>query len=82
MVATPLNLTQIEILKMFAFHQSEEDLQALKKVLVNYLFQRAVEEADRVWDERGYTEQTVEEWKKEHMRVKVKQFGNHKNSED
>ena len=71
MTATPLNQSQIEILKMFEFHKSEEDLARLKKALIEYLYQRATEEADRVWVERGYTQQTMEEWKNEHMRVNV-----------
>jgi hypothetical protein len=66
-----LNQAQIEILKLFEFHQSAEELQRLKQVLLDYLFQRATEEADRVWEERGYNEETVEQWKNEHMRVNV-----------
>ena len=73
MTTTPFNQTQIEILRMFEFHKSEEDLQRLKRLLVDYLFQRATEEADRVWDEKGYTAETVEQWKHEHMRVNVEE---------
>ena len=71
MTTTPLNQSQIEILKMFEFHKSEEDLKRLKKVLIDYLYNRATEEADRIWEERGYTAETMEEWKNEHMRVNV-----------
>jgi hypothetical protein len=66
-----LNQAQIEILKLFEFHQSEEELKRLKNFLLEYLFQRATEEADRVWEERGYNEETVEQWKQEHMRMNV-----------
>ena len=73
MTATPLNQSQIEILKMFELHKSEEDLQKLKRFLIDYLYQRATEEADKVWDEHGYTAETVEKWKHEHMRVNVQE---------
>ena len=43
----------------------------LKKVLIDYLYNRATEEADRIWEEKGYTAETMEEWKNEHMRVNV-----------
>jgi hypothetical protein len=71
---TTLNPSQIQILKMFNSHQTEEDLKKLKKVLVDYLFQRVTEEADRAWDERGYTDETMEQWKNEHMRVNVEEI--------
>ena len=73
MTPTPFNQSQIEILKMFELHKSEEDLQKLKRFLIDYLYQRATEEADKVWDERGYTAETVEKWKHEHMRVNVQE---------
>jgi hypothetical protein len=71
---TTLNPSQIQILKMFNSHQTEEDLKKLKKVLVDYLFQRVTEEADRIWDEKGYTNETMEQWKNEHMRVNVEEI--------
>jgi hypothetical protein len=71
MTASPLNPTQIEILKMFEFHKTEEDLQRFKRLLIDYLYQRAIDETDKVWSERGYTEKTMEEWKNEHMRVNL-----------
>jgi hypothetical protein len=70
-MTTILNPSQLEILKLFDVHQTEEDLARLKKVLIDYLFLRAVEEADRAWDERGYDEKTVEQWRQEQMRVNV-----------
>jgi hypothetical protein len=81
MTALSLNPTQLAILKMFESHKSEEDLKRLKKVLVNYLFDCAIAEADRVWEERGYTAETVEQWKHEHMRVNVEELKKQKENE-
>ena len=82
MTVTALNPSQLAILKMFETHRTEEDLKLLKKALVNYLFDRAVAEADRVWDERGYTAETVEQWKHEHMRVNVEELKKRKAQEN
>ena len=38
MTPTPFNQSQIEILKMFELHKSEEDLQKLKRFLIDYLY--------------------------------------------
>ena len=73
MTAVPFNQSQIEILKMFEFHKSEKDLQRFKRFLIDYLYQLAMEEADKVWVERGYTADTMEQWKDEHMRINVEE---------
>ena len=72
MAAVALNPSQIRLLNLFArSHQSEESVEKLRRVLFNYLMDLAIAEADRVWDERGYTAETVEQWKHENMRVNV-----------
>ena len=73
MTAVLFNQSQIEILKMFEFHKSEKDLQRFKRFLIDYLYQLAMEEADKVWVERGYTADTMEQWKDEHMRINVEE---------
>ncbi|MDZ7880209.1 MAG: hypothetical protein U5L45_21210 [Saprospiraceae bacterium] len=71
MTATAFNQSQIEILRMFESHKSEDDLQRLKRFLIDYLYQRATEEADKVWDERCYTAETVEKWKNTQMIINL-----------
>ena len=63
-----LNPSQLEIIKLFESHKTEEDLKKLKKALIQYLYERAVETADKAFDERGYTQETIEQWKNEKMR--------------
>ena len=67
-----LNAAQIEVLKILEFAQTDTDLKRLKEVLIQYLFERSVALADQAWEERGYTNETVEEWRNENMRVKSK----------
>ena len=63
-----LNNTQLEILKMFRNNQSEEDLQELKSLLIAYLSNKAVAEADKAFVEKGYASSIFESWKNEHFR--------------
>lgn len=67
-----LNPAQLEILKLFKPNQSEEELKELKKVLLKYLADQLQRHVDSEWDKRGYTDETVEEWKNEHFRIKSK----------
>ena len=63
-----LNSTQLEILKMFRNNQSEEELQEIKSLLIMYLSNKAVAEADKAFVEKGYTSEIFEIWKREHFR--------------
>lgn len=67
-MSNSLNDAQLEILKLFSHEQSEEDLQEIKSLLVAYLSDKVVREADRAFDERSYTLTVFDKWKREHFR--------------
>ena len=67
-MSAALNSIQLEILKMFRNNQSEEELQEIKSLLINYLSNKAVAEADKAFVEKGYTPEVFESWKNEHFR--------------
>jgi hypothetical protein len=67
-----LNNAQLEILKLFKYEKTEEELLEIKKLLSDYLFQKAIRLADKVHEEKGYSLEDIEEWKNEHTRVKTK----------
>jgi len=67
-MSTALNKTQLEILKLFRNDQSEEELQEIKSLLITYLAAKVINEADKAFEEKGYTDAIFEEWKKEHFR--------------
>ena len=63
MVATQLNQAQLEVLKlMVSVPNTDEDIAELKKLLLNYLYQRAMRIATKVDKERGYTQETFNQW--------------------
>jgi hypothetical protein len=63
MVSTQLNQAQLEVLKlMVSVPNTDEDIAELKKLLLNYLYQRAMRIANKVDKERGYTQETFNQW--------------------
>ncbi len=60
----PLTNAQLELLKMFSSDLSEADLAALRRTLANFFADRASDEMDRLWEERGWTDATMEGWVK------------------
>jgi hypothetical protein len=68
----PLTELQMELLELFARKVSEEDLKQLRLLFSNYFAQKAMNEMEKVWKEKGYTEETEKEWLKEHMRAPYK----------
>ena len=63
-----LNSAQLEILKLFRNDQSEEELQELKSLLTAWLAAKVTFEADKAFQENGYTNGIFEKWKQEHFR--------------
>ena len=63
-----LNDTQLEILNLFSANQTEEDLKEIKSLLISYLSDKVVREADKVVDAKNYTQEIFEKWKLEHFR--------------
>jgi hypothetical protein len=64
-----LSNAQIEILKLFADNLSPAELADLKKILLAYKLQRVVELADQIWDKKGWSQETMDQFMKTHMRT-------------
>lgn len=62
---TPLNKAQLELLKLFSRVKSEEELDEIRTIIGQYYANKAIAEANRLWDERGYTQQTMDDWMNE-----------------
>lgn len=58
-----LSNLQLELLKLYAMGVSDEELRDIKRMLAKYFMEKAMDEADKVWDERGYTNELMEEWR-------------------
>jgi len=57
---TPLTNVQLELLKVFSHQLSESELLELKKLLVHFFAQRLIEQADKVWEEKNWTDKDMD----------------------
>jgi len=59
-IAQPLTNVQLEILKAFSFNLDNNELQDFKDVIADYFAKRAIQSANKVWDEKGWTDEGVD----------------------
>ncbi|MEO8149609.1 MAG: hypothetical protein ABI723_18365 [Bacteroidia bacterium] len=55
----PLNNVQYELLKVMSSGVSDETLIEIRKLIANYLLEKAMNSADNAWDEKGYSEEKL-----------------------
>jgi len=60
--AHPLSNIQQELLKLYSSDIPEADLLHIKRYLAKYFAFKAIGEADEVWDQKGYTNDTMNQW--------------------
>ncbi len=56
----PFSNVQMELLKVFSYNLENNELLELKEVIANYFAQRAIKAANKVWDEKGWTDDDVD----------------------
>jgi len=62
MLNYPLSNLQLEILELYSTNLTEKDLNELKTILGKFYADRAVQEADRLWDEKNLSDEIMEQW--------------------
>ena len=55
------NLQQ-ELLKLFSFDLQETELLSIKKILSQHFADKLNKESSKIWDEKGYTQELMDEW--------------------
>ena len=63
--STKLTNLQLEILKLFSREVPNNELLEIKRMLANYFAGKLTAEADKVWDEKGLTDDDMDKWLKE-----------------
>lgn len=58
---TPLTEPQLELLKMFSHKVDDADWLAIKRMIVQYFAQKAIEGADKVWAEQSWNDEKIDE---------------------
>lgn len=62
MYPQPLTNLQLEIVKLYSTDLERQELLELKQVLVSFFAQKAIAEADKVWEEKNLTDDEMEAW--------------------
>jgi hypothetical protein len=70
--ATTLNPTQLHILQMFSYTNDEKYLKEMEEVLLRHIQSKADEEGKRFWEERGMSNELMNEWLNTHIRTPYK----------
>ncbi|GAB3951215.1 hypothetical protein GCM10028805_30880 [Spirosoma harenae] len=67
-IPTKLSNLQMELLKLYPYMVSEEELKEIRQVLADHFARKVDSEMNQLWQENGWNEQTIEGWKNEHLR--------------
>lgn len=57
----PLSNIQAELLKLFSADIPERHLAELRNVIARFLLEKARDKADTAWDEKGYTDEKLQQ---------------------
>jgi len=68
--AKKLTNLQLELLKLFSYELQDKQLIEIRDLLSNYFADKASDEMDKLWEENNWSDKTMEDWSKEHMRTK------------
>ncbi|WP_460673397.1 hypothetical protein [Larkinella ripae] len=66
--STQLSNLQLELLKLYPYTVSEEELKEIRRLLADYFAQKIDEEMIQLSQEKNWNGQTLENWKSEHLR--------------
>jgi hypothetical protein len=69
-VTKQLSNLQLELLRVFNFELSEEQLKEIRTLLADYFAEKVTSEMDALFEANDWGEEKIKEWSKEHMRTK------------
>ena len=69
-VPKQLSNLQLELLRVFNYELSEEQLKEIRALLADYFAEKVTSEMDALFEANDWGEEKIEEWSKEHMRTK------------
>ena len=55
-----LSNLQLELLKIYSRDIKDNELLEIKEILARYFANKAMDEADRIWNERGYSNELMD----------------------
>lgn len=70
--AKSLSNAQLALLELFAENLSDEEMEDLRQVLLEFRYQRLQKSLDDLWEQGIVNEEKIESWGKEHLRTPYK----------
>ena len=70
--AQKLTNLQIELIRLFSYQISDNQIVEIKDLLAKYFADVATREMDKLWEENQWTNETMETWTNEHLRTPYK----------
>ena len=64
LIDKPLTNLQLELLQLYSLDLSDKELLDIQRLIARYFADKASDEMDRLWDEKGWDNDTMEEWLK------------------
>jgi hypothetical protein len=61
-IKLPLTNVQMELMKLYSTGLSDKDLEELKNVLAKFYADKAISQANAIWDKKGLTDDDMEKW--------------------
>lgn len=61
-IKAPLTNLQMEYLKLLSFDLGENEMKELRQLIAKFLNEKMQKEMDKVWAEKGYSDETVKNW--------------------
>ena len=58
----PLSNVQIELMKLFSTNLSDNELNELKDLLSGFYANKAINQADSIWSEKGLSNLDMDKW--------------------
>jgi hypothetical protein len=72
MVSSKLTNLQLELLQLFAYNVQENQLLHIKELLSTYFAEQLLQDMDNLWEKEGWTNETMDSWANEHLRIPYK----------
>lgn len=69
MVSPSFNNAQLSLLELLSEPLSKEDLEKLRSILIKFRYERLQKMLNEQWEERGWTQETLDKWYEEHTRT-------------
>ena len=64
-IPQPLSNLQLELLKVYSAGVPDEWLIDIREMLARYMLQKARDEADKIWIQKEFSEETIKKWLKQ-----------------